>query len=134
MNSKSRYTTLQREVKNYQAFLLPDSKYRCGWCYRSEKWKMTALGLYKAIKQQHSKHKIVGKILELTKADLYSLDEREIGYSKHRLDWSYLEFRDSRIAAKIDKGKQLYTYVVDHPQPPSYQYPIDIRYLRLCLL
>ena len=76
---------------------------------------MTALGLYK----KKSKTDINGEILELEESDFKSLDKREEGYDKIKINSMYF---DKIINQDI---KLVYSYVVREPLFPNETIQLD---------
>ena len=126
MNYESRKQTIGHIVPTYNVYLLPNANFNCGWGFRSKKWNMTALGLYKG----KTTRKIIGKILKINLIDFYNLDVREIDYDKYFINWNNIEFCHEH---NIDTTKQLFTYVVSNPLFPNTNYPIKLSYVRLCI-
>ncbi len=122
MNKLSREKTIGRNVPSFRTKLKKEFGYTCDWCFRSERCKMTALGLYK----KKSKTDINGEILELEESDFKSLDKREEGYDKIKINRKYF---DKIINQDI---KLVYSYVVKEPLFPNENYPIRSYYKKLC--
>ena len=124
MNPVSRFKTLNRDVNEYDCFLLPNSGYKLSWCFRSIKWKMTALGLYR----KKTERKTIGKLIKVNQLDISNLDIRERGYSRVKLDRKCIELVDKNNNIDGD----IFTYVVDNPLFPNADYKIRIGYVRIC--
>ena len=125
MNKMSRHKTLGYQVNEYKVKLAKEAGFSCEWCFRSERLKMTALGLCK----KESNCDINGKILKIKMSDFEKLDEREIGYERILIDSKYFKLIDK---SKPDYFKRVYTYIVNNPQYENNNYPIKDYYKKLC--
>ena len=129
INKLSRRNTIGRDVPFIKVNLKKEAGFTCDWCFRSEKHKMTALGIYKS----EAKKDISGLILEVKPDDFIELDKREIGYNKIKIEKVYFNrsIKDCNILLN-EKIKYIYTYVVNNPLLPNEEFPIKSYYLQLC--
>ena len=123
MNKESRKRTLKYETEELDVTLLGKAGYSCEWCFRSEKFKMTALGL---CKKKASKD-IIGKIIKIKIGDFVNLDKREVGYERIVLSSKLFKYEN-----KSFNIKKVYTYIVKDPKGPTDEYPIKEYYRQLC--
>lgn len=125
LNKMSRNRTLGYPVNEYGAKLVKEAGYSCEWCFRSERLKMTALGLCR----KKSNCDIEGKILKVKMSDFKNLDKREIDYERIQIHSKYFKLMG---AIKPDNLKKVFIYVVNNPQYENINYPIKDYYKKLC--
>ena len=125
LNKMSRQRTLGYQVNEYKVKLAKEAGFSCEWCFRSERLKMTALGLCK----KESDCDINGKILQIKMSDFERLDEREIGYERLQISSKYFKLIGKN---KPDKFTKAFTYVVNNPQYENIDYPVKDYYKKLC--
>ena len=125
LNKMSRLRTLGYQVNEYHAKLVKEAGYSCEWCFRSEKFKMTALGLCR----KKSNCDIEGKILKVKMSDFKRLDEREIGYERLQISSKFFKLMGKN---KPDNFTGVFTYVVNNPQYENINYPVKDYYKKLC--
>jgi hypothetical protein len=104
------------------------SPFRRTWnahCVSHEGLKYTALGLQRCSKPRA----INGVVFEVTEARWDQLIEREKGYHVHVATLDDFEW----LSEAQPPGQTINVFIIENPEPPSCEYPMNARYLQNCV-